>query len=142
MHLIILLFTFIFSVISPFVNPKTILQTPNPSSKPILVQLPYIYLLSWRESDRQFDQPDKKIDKSKNLKVWKLMLIINRLSQWRKIRWTLRTITARVNSKQEMYRILQLEGDVYLPPNSQTNNNYISEILSGTKKILLESNDV
>ena len=48
-----------------------------------------------------------------------------------------RTITAKANSKQEIYRILQLEGDVYLPPKSQANHNYISEILSGTKKVLL-----
>ena len=48
-----------------------------------------------------------------------------------------RTITAKANSKQEMCRMLQLEGDVYLPPKSQANHNYISEILSGTKKVLL-----
>ena len=51
-------------------------------------------------------------------------------------------ITAKANSKNEMFRILQLEGDVYLPPKSQANHNYISEILSGTKKVWLEESDV
>ena len=59
-----------------------------------------------------------------------------------KVQMNVRAITAKANSKQEMCRILQLEGDVYLPHNSQANHNYISEILSGTKKVKLESNDV
>ena len=38
-------------------------------------------------------------------------------------------ISAKANSKKEMYRILQLEGDVYLPPISQANHDYVSAIL-------------
>ena len=51
-------------------------------------------------------------------------------------------ITAKANSKREMWKILQLEGDVYLPPNSQANHDYISKILSGEKKVWLMVNDV
>ena len=46
-------------------------------------------------------------------------------------------ITAKANCKREMCRILQLEGEDYFPPNSQANHNYVSKILSGTKKVLL-----
>ena len=51
-------------------------------------------------------------------------------------------ITAKANSKREMWKILQLEGDVYLPPNSQANHHYISKIFSGEKKVWLKVNDV
>ena len=47
-------------------------------------------------------------------------------------------ITIKASSKKEVYRLLQLEGDVYMPPIAQSNHQYVSGILSGTKKVNLE----
>ena len=44
-------------------------------------------------------------------------------------------ISVRAKSKKEMYRILQLEGDVYLPPIQQANRKYITGIISGKIKV-------
>ena len=51
-------------------------------------------------------------------------------------------IIAKANSKREMWRILLLEGDVYLPPLSQANHIYISKILSGEKKVKIFVNNI
>ena len=39
-------------------------------------------------------------------------------------------ITARASSKKEIYRVLNLEGDVYMPPIAHANHNYVSGVLS------------
>ena len=44
-------------------------------------------------------------------------------------------ITAKASSKKEVYRLLQLEGDIYMPPMAQANHSYVAGILSGSKKV-------
>ena len=48
---------------------------------------------------------------------------------------SLRQISVRARSKKEIYRILQLEGDVYLPPIIQANRKYVADIVSGKKMV-------
>ena len=52
-----------------------------------------------------------------------------------KHRMSLRQISVRARSKKEIYRMLQLEADVYLPPIQQANRKYITEIVSGKRKV-------
>ena len=40
-------------------------------------------------------------------------------------------IKAKANNKKEMVCILQLEGDMYMPPLAQANHSYVSGILRG-----------
>ena len=49
-----------------------------------------------------------------------------------------RDISVRARSKKELYRILQLEADVYLPPMPQSNHEYVAGVLSGTIKVSLQ----
>ena len=49
-------------------------------------------------------------------------------------------ICLKVSSKKEVYRMLQLEGNVYLPPPTETNHNYISKLISGKKKVSRHDN--
>ena len=44
-------------------------------------------------------------------------------------------ISIHAKSKKELYRLLQLEGNIYLPPLEQANHKYISDLLSGKKKV-------
>ena len=44
-------------------------------------------------------------------------------------------ISIQVRSKKEIYSMLQLEADVYLPLIPQTNRKYIVEIISGKRKV-------
>ena len=44
-------------------------------------------------------------------------------------------ISIRAKSKKEMYRILQLKGDVYLPPIQQAIRKYKTEIILGRIKV-------
>ena len=46
-------------------------------------------------------------------------------------------IKAKANSKKEMVRIMQLEGDVYLPPLAQANHEYVAAVLWGEKNASL-----
>ena len=46
-------------------------------------------------------------------------------------------IKAKANSKKEMVRILQLEGDVYMPPLSQANHSYVAGVLCAEKKVTI-----
>ena len=43
-------------------------------------------------------------------------------------------IKAKANSKKEIVRIMQLEGDVYLSPLAQANHEYVAAVLWGEKK--------
>ena len=51
------------------------------------------------------------------------------------VRLNVNEISLHAGSKRELYRLLQLEGNIYLPPIEQANHKYISEILSGNKKV-------
>ena len=53
-----------------------------------------------------------------------------------KQRLNVRQISIRARSKKEMYRLLQLEADVYLPPIQQTNRRFIADIVSEKKKVI------
>ena len=47
----------------------------------------------------------------------------------------IRQISMKASSKKELYRMLQLEGDVYLPPMPQANHSYIADVISGRAKV-------
>ena len=47
-------------------------------------------------------------------------------------------VSIHARSKRELYRMLQLEGDVHLPLLSQANHCYVSGIFSGKIKVLFE----
>ena len=53
------------------------------------------------------------------------------------IRLNVNEISLHARSKRELYRLLQLDGDVYLPPLEQANHKYIADVLSGKKKVRL-----
>ena len=53
-----------------------------------------------------------------------------------KQRISVRQISIRARSNKEMYRLLQLEADVYLPPIQQANRRFIADIVSGKKKVI------
>ena len=38
-------------------------------------------------------------------------------------------------SKKEMYKILQVEGEIYLPPLEQTNHWFVAQIVTGEKQV-------
>ena len=42
-------------------------------------------------------------------------------------------------SKKDMFKVLQIEGDVYLPPMEQTNYKFISQIVTGEKEVRLNN---
>jgi hypothetical protein len=48
---------------------------------------------------------------------------------------TVNEMALRARSKKEMYQFLQVEGEIYLPPSSQVNWDYVADILSGEKNV-------
>ena len=50
-------------------------------------------------------------------------------------RMSINQISIRARSKKEIYRLLQIEAYVYLPPIQQANRRYIAEVISGKKKV-------
>ena len=50
-------------------------------------------------------------------------------------RINLKQISMRARTKKEIFRILQLERDIYLPPIAQSNRKYIAGVLLGKIKI-------
>ena len=44
-------------------------------------------------------------------------------------------LTVVCQSKKEMYKILQVEGGIYLPPIEQANHKFVTEIVSGEKNV-------
>ena len=38
-------------------------------------------------------------------------------------------------SKKEMYKILQVEGEIYLSPLEQTNHRFVAQIVTGEKQV-------
>ena len=54
------------------------------------------------------------------------------------IKLKVQDVSIHARSKRELYRMLQLEGDVYLPPLSQANHDYVSGILSGKRKVRVD----
>ena len=57
---------------------------------------------------------------------------INRMERQKK---SIKQISMRAKTMKEVFRILQLEGDIFLPPIAQTDKKYIAEILAGKKKV-------
>ena len=49
-------------------------------------------------------------------------------------------VSIKASNKNEMFRLLQLEGDVYLAPIPQANHVYVSGIISGNAKVCPSSN--
>ena len=47
----------------------------------------------------------------------------------------LQEIGLKAKSKAEIYRILTVEGELYLPPQKETNMQFISDIIVGDKKV-------
>ena len=50
-------------------------------------------------------------------------------------RMSMKQISIKAQNKKEMYRLLQLEAEVNLPPIQQTNRRYIGEVVSEKKKV-------
>ena len=46
-------------------------------------------------------------------------------------------ISLKASSKKELYRMLQLEGDAYLPPLPQANHKYVAGVISGKIKVCI-----
>ena len=40
-------------------------------------------------------------------------------------------------SKKDMFKVLQVEGEIYLPPIEQSNHQFISQIMTGEKEVCL-----
>ena len=51
------------------------------------------------------------------------------------IKLNMNEIALHAKSKKKLCRLLQIEGNIYLPPLEQANHKYISNILSGNKKV-------
>ena len=49
-------------------------------------------------------------------------------------------LSVKCQSKKDMYRILQIEGGVYLPPISQSDHKFIAQIVTREKKASFLSN--
>ena len=78
---------------------------------------------------------DKKIHKVEAfIKVREITIFINR-KHMESEKIHVNEITARASSKKEIYRMLHLEGDVFLPPLAHANHDYVSGVLSGAKKV-------
>ena len=54
------------------------------------------------------------------------------------IKLNINEISLHAKSKRELYRLLQLDGFVYLLPLEQANHKYIADVLSGKKKVGLQ----
>ena len=52
-----------------------------------------------------------------------------------KTKINIRRISMRAKTKKEVFRLLQLEADIFLPPIAHTNRKYIAEILAGKKMV-------
>ena len=50
---------------------------------------------------------------------------------------TISDIAIKARSKKEVYNVLTVEGELYLPPIADTTQKYLKEILTGKKKYLL-----
>ena len=46
-----------------------------------------------------------------------------------------REMSLKCTSKREVYKVLSITGNVYLPPESQINSDFIRDILSGDKLV-------
>jgi hypothetical protein len=44
-------------------------------------------------------------------------------------------LSIKCQSKKEVYSVLQVEGHYYLPPLAEANSDYISDVVSGDKKV-------
>ena len=48
---------------------------------------------------------------------------------------TTNELGTKAKSKNEIYRFLATEGNVYLPPQNESNHYYLSDIISGKTKV-------
>ena len=47
-------------------------------------------------------------------------------------------ISVKARSKKEVYLVLTVEGELYLPPILDANRNYLKNIMSGKKKVYIQ----
>jgi hypothetical protein len=47
----------------------------------------------------------------------------------------IKDLEIKARSKKELYNLLQVEGNVYLPPIGQAHHDFIADIISGAKKV-------
>jgi hypothetical protein len=52
-----------------------------------------------------------------------------------KVSFNLRTLGIKAKTKGEIYRILTVEGHLYLPPEKETSIDFIREIIKGDKLV-------
>ena len=57
-----------------------------------------------------------------------------------KPKMNIKQVSIKASSKKEMFRLLQLEGDVYFPPIPQAKHVYVSGIISVNVKVCPSSN--
>ena len=60
---------------------------------------------------------------------------LNKPKEMEKQKISIKLISMRARSKKEIYRMLQLETNVYLPLIQQDNSKYITDIIAGKKKV-------
>ena len=49
--------------------------------------------------------------------------------------FNVKELSVKYQSKKDMYKILQVEGGIYLPPISQADHKFIAQIVTGEKKV-------
>ena len=67
------------------------------------------------------------------------MLLIKRIYWWKMERTKVKILEVgtKAQSKNELYRLLTVEGGMHLPPQEQTNMKFISDIAFGEKSVRL-----
>ena len=53
------------------------------------------------------------------------------------LNWTEAAVKGR--TKREIYRIFQMKGKYYLPPESQSNSDFIHDVMVGKKRVSIDS---
>ena len=48
---------------------------------------------------------------------------------------TIKELGVVCQSKKDVYKVLQVEGEIYLPPIEQSDHKFISQIVTGEKKV-------
>ena len=56
-----------------------------------------------------------------------------------KVSFNLNELGIKAKSKTEIYKLLTVEGSLYLPPISETSTDFILEIIRGSKKVIVFS---
>ena len=95
----------------------------------------------WPKSDTSSHSSDEKalrVKVNKGAQAIKIIILIENMS---KAKINIKQVSMIASSKKEIFRLLQLEGDVYLPPLPQANHVYVSGIISGNVKVCIKPND-